>query len=453
MLNMRFSTAICVGAILSSTGAATDSTSPAPGSKVFSLVVDHKYHIFSFVELPRHSILSRIDHSAAASSLLRKQCASHSHDGSKATSLYMSKSNTSGDTLRQSILRGATMKMKTPPNDDRSSFSSSFSSITTATTTTTNISSSKSLQYIDAKIEDGEQETTYTYYIREGKRSEINEITNLLMDAFHPDSQPAFDSYIRRYKCNHLKMMFDAMDEKDRGLFVACAVQKWLPNPEDDMLSRSSPTSTAPSSSSILQSTTSDESSTAAQTSASTIRTESRNTTTPRQNEQIIGFCSIDGRASDPSSKIEYLTPSTLASSAPRPYLSDLGVSPLHRRRGIGESLVYACEEWTRNRGYNTLYLKVDERNEGAMTLYVGNLGYRRVKLPWCEIGRSGNQFDRSVLLEKELFGGNEKNNDKDGRLKRNRLSFNLFKKLWSGRKHVVAKFDDTTSGMSGPPL
>ncbi len=87
------------------------------------------------------------------------------------------------------------------------------------------------------------------------------------------------------------------------------------------------------------------------------------------------------------------------------------------------------------------------------MKLYVGSLGYRRVKLPWCEIGRSGNQFDRSVLLEKELFGGNEKNNDKDGRLKRNRLSFNLFKKLWSGRKHVAAKFDDTTSGMSGPPL
>ncbi len=171
MLNMRFSTAICVGAILSSTGAATDSTSPAPGSKVFSLVVDHKYHIFSFVELPRHSILSRIDHSAAASSLLRKQCASHSHDGSKATSLYMSKSNTSGDTLRQRILQGATIKLQTLPNDDHSSFSSSLSSITTATTTTTNISSSKSLQYIDAKIEDGEQETTYTYYIREGKRS------------------------------------------------------------------------------------------------------------------------------------------------------------------------------------------------------------------------------------------------------------------------------------------
>ncbi|KAL9179514.1 hypothetical protein ACHAXT_008804 [Thalassiosira profunda] len=191
---------------------------------------------------------------------------------------------------------------------------------------------------------------SFSYYVREAQRSEINEIADVLMESFHSDSQPAFDSYVRRYKYNHLQMCFDASDESDRGLFVACAV----------------PDSSA-----------SDE------------------------GEQIVGFCSVDGRAPDPSCKLEFLTPSTLAGTSPRPYLSDLGVSPSHRRQGIGEKLVRACEEWTHRRGHKTLYLKVEKKNAGGYGLYSA-LGYKKTKLPWSsDIAEAAR--NSAVLMEKSV--------------------------------------------------
>mmetsp|Transcript_12297 Transcript_12297/g.25199 ORF Transcript_12297/g.25199 Transcript_12297/m.25199 type:complete len:462 (+) Transcript_12297:160-1545(+) len=461
---MRLSITICVGVMLSTAAATTDSASTALASKIASLVDDKKYNVVAFVE-PKQNIFSSRIAAIDASSLLRKQ-RSYDYDPSKVTLLNLSKSNNSSETLRQRILYGATMKVKSRSNNERSSSSSTSSSKTTESKTTTRSSStfardmtfsmsSKYLQLVGAELEKEENSITFTYYIREGKRSEIDEITDLLMDAFHADSQPAFDSYIRRYKLNHLKMMFDAMDEKDRGLFVACAVPNLQFPAANDLSSPSSQTSIATTSSPTSQPTQSEESSRTAHTPASTIPTNLVNATKPSQNEQIIGFCSVDGRTPDPSSKIEFLTPSTLASSAPRPYLSDLGVSPLHRRRGIGESLVNECEKWAMNRGYNTLYLKVDARNEGAMKLYLGSLGYRRVKLPWSEIGRSGNQFDMSVLLEKKIFGSMEKKEMKD-RVKRRRLPFNLLKRLWNGQNDLVDEFDviaENQNEMNGPPL
>ena len=171
------------------------------------------------------------------------------------------------------------------------------------------------------------------------------------MDSFHPDSQPAFDSYIRRYKHNHLQMLFDAIEECDRGLFVACAVDK--------------------------------------------------SSTTNGEEEQIVGFCSVDGRQPDPSCRLENLTPSVLAGTSPRPYLSDLGVMVSHRRQGIGVQLVRACEAWTHRRGYEKLYLKVEKKNAKGVGLYSA-LGYSETELPW---GKSlpTARWDTSVLMDKSV--------------------------------------------------
>ena len=229
-------------------------------------------------------------------------------------------------------------------------------------------------------IDEEEETQKYTYYIRKGQRSEIDEITDALMDSFHPNSQPTFDSYIRRYKYNHLKMQFDAIEECDRGLFVACAV------PE--------------SSSSSM--------------------------------EEIVGFCSVDGRAPDPSCKVEFLTPSTLAGTSPRPYLSDLGVSTKHRRRRIGEKLVYACEQWTYNRGYKQLYLKVEKENKGAVSLYP-NMGYSKTKLPWgYQVSNTeGNRWDTTLLMEKNI--------DETIQKKQKRKRTWLKKQLWQPIKNSVS--------------
>eukprot|EP00571_Detonula_confervacea_P000748 CAMPEP_0172323188 /NCGR_PEP_ID=MMETSP1058-20130122/48096_1 /TAXON_ID=83371 /ORGANISM="Detonula confervacea, Strain CCMP 353" /LENGTH=325 /DNA_ID=CAMNT_0013039129 /DNA_START=29 /DNA_END=1003 /DNA_ORIENTATION=+ len=251
---------------------------------------------------------------------------------SLSTSLAMSKS--SNQSLQQKILEGAALKLlqkdssgaSTPPPNQAKPMTRETNSI---------------------------PEGQFSYYIREGQRSEINAITDVLMNSFQPDSQPSFDSYIRRYKYNHLQMFFDAIEEDDRGLFVACAV---------------------PASPSSM-----------------------------KEEEQIVGFCSVDGRAPDPSCKIEFLTPSTLAGTSPRPYLSDLGVSKLHRRRGLGEKLVLACEQWTCKRGYEKLHLKVERKNVGAFELYAA-LGYKKTKLPWGkEVGNVGSRWDTTVLLEKSV--------------------------------------------------
>ena len=166
------------------------------------------------------------------------------------------------------------------------------------------------------------------------------------MKAFHP-TPSSYDIYIKNYKLNHLQMCFDAIPTQHRVLLVACSV---------------------------------DES----------------------NEQQIVGFCSVDGRPNDPSSRIEFLTESTLASNCPRPYLSDLGVVPSHRRRGLGQMLVRVCEEWTLERGYDKLYLKVNGNNKGTMKLYKG-MGYVKSVLPGVRNGSTN--WGTDVLLEKSLRG------------------------------------------------
>ncbi|KAL7538509.1 hypothetical protein ACHAXR_008596 [Thalassiosira sp. AJA248-18] len=227
----------------------------------------------------------------------------------------------------------------------------------------------------------------------------MNEITDALMDSFHPGSNHAFDSYIRRYKYNHLQMCFDAIEESDRGLYVACVVP------------------TAPSSSSPFGG---------------------------GEKEQIIGFCSVDGRPPDPSCKIENLTPSTLAGTSPRPYLSDLGVSTLHRRRGIGEKLVRACEQWTHDRGYEKLYLKVDKKNVVGVSLYSA-MGYKQTRLPWVggkDVPTSTSKWDTTMLMEKSV---------KDSMHGERRKRTWIKNQLWKPIKKSVVRYSARVN--KGPPL
>jgi len=238
-------------------------------------------------------------------------------------------------------------------------------------------------------------EEQFSYYVREGQRSEIKEITNVLMDSFHHGSQPTFDSYIKRYKYNHLQMCFDAIPDCDRGLFVACAVP-------------------ASASSSSLD----------------------------EEKEQIVGFCSVDGRTPDPSCKIEFLTPSTLAGTSPRPYLSDLGVCVVHRRRGIGNKLVHACEQWTIKRGYEKLYLKVEKKNVGGIGLYSA-LGYKKTKLPWGkDTGGVDGRWDTTVLMEKYV--------DESMQNERKKRTW-IKNQLWKPIKNSVDRCSARVT--NGPPL
>lgn len=147
------------------------------------------------------------------------------------------------------------------------------------------------------------------------------------------------------------------------------------------------------------------------------------------QRETIVGFCCVDGHPNDSSSKVEYLTESTLAFTCPRPYLSDLGVLPSHRRKGIGQTLVAACEEWAISRGWDKMYLKVDERNEGTEKLYEG-MGYRRTVLPGVRVGSGAKKWGHDVLLEK---GIGAISNEEAGKEKKK-----WFRDIWRRKTSVV---------------
>jgi ribosomal protein S18 acetylase RimI-like enzyme len=77
-----------------------------------------------------------------------------------------------------------------------------------------------------------------------------------------------------------------------------------------------------------------------------------------------------------------------------------LGVVVTHRRRGIGNELVTACEEWTREcgGGHVKLYLKVEKKNGNAVKFYK-SLGYVQTKLPWEGAYSSGGcKWDTTLL-------------------------------------------------------
>jgi ribosomal protein S18 acetylase RimI-like enzyme len=76
------------------------------------------------------------------------------------------------------------------------------------------------------------------------------------------------------------------------------------------------------------------------------------------ENKEVVGFCDADARPCQTKPKL------------PRPYLSDLAVHPDHRRRGIAKALVKASEEFVRGIPRTELFIRVEETNEAAVTMY-----------------------------------------------------------------------------------
>jgi len=285
--------------------------------------------------------------------------------------------------LQQQILNGATEKLRQQARDSQSS-PVAVKQLESKDTDPNNAARG-------TWEEEQARARNCSFFVRHADRNEMDQIVDALMISFHPDSNPSFDSYIRRYKANHLKMCFDAIDESERGLFVAVSRD---PSKQND--------------------------------------------------ERIVGFCSVDGRAPDPDCRVENLTPSTLARTPPRPYLSDLGVSLVHRRRGIGVELVRACEEWTRERGYAKLYLKVEKRNTSGCRLY-SEMGYTKTSLPWpSELNDS--RWETPVLMERSLYVDGD---DRRKRAKRKRtwLKNNVWVPAKSGVRRVYS------SKGKAPPL
>lgn len=68
-----------------------------------------------------------------------------------------------------------------------------------------------------------------------------------------------------------------------------------------------------------------------------------------------------------------------------RGHISDLLVTPLWRRRGVGTALLAAAERAVRARGLGEVTLDVDAENRGALALYARNgyVHYRPAQFPW----------------------------------------------------------------------
>ena len=84
----------------------------------------------------------------------------------------------------------------------------------------------------------------------------------------------------------------------------------------------------------------------------------------------IVGFCDVDAR------------PCATKLKLPRPYLSDLAVDPIHRRKGLAKMIVEASEEFVQSdkvgdgAPFDELWIRVAADNEAALALYRDKLGY-----------------------------------------------------------------------------
>ncbi|XP_031123602.1 probable N-acetyltransferase HLS1-like isoform X2 [Ipomoea triloba] len=63
-------------------------------------------------------------------------------------------------------------------------------------------------------------------------------------------------------------------------------------------------------------------------------------------------------------------------------YVLGLRVSPIHRRKGIGSSLVRHIEEWFLSRNVDYAYMATEKDNEASIKLFIHKFGYVRFKTP-----------------------------------------------------------------------
>ena len=89
--------------------------------------------------------------------------------------------------------------------------------------------------------------------------------------------------------------------------------------------------------------------------------------------EQVIGFCDLDNRL--PNRNTGY-------SCNPRPYVSDLCISPQWRRKGIAKAIIQESEKYSREvLRKEEIYIRVESNNQKALNLYE-SLGYRQIHNP-----------------------------------------------------------------------
>ena len=180
-----------------------------------------------------------------------------------------------------------------------------------------------------------EPSTLVGIHIRDSLYGEIGAVADVIMESFYADSKPPWCHMYRLAEINRLQQGFPYADRDKHRMLVAIAKEQ-------------------------------DGSST--------------------EQERIVGFCDCDLRIPNRPTSYKF---------NPRPYISDLCVSPSVRRLGIANRLVAYCEEFCQQLGQTEVFIRVERKNLPALNLYQ-NLGY-------AEIENDLDDSDKIVVLRKPL--------------------------------------------------
>ena len=89
--------------------------------------------------------------------------------------------------------------------------------------------------------------------------------------------------------------------------------------------------------------------------------------------EKIVGFCDLDDRIPNRPTGYNF---------NPRPYVSDLCISPEWRRKGIAKAMIRESETYSRDvLGKDEIFIRVESSNQNALKLYE-SMGYQQIDNP-----------------------------------------------------------------------
>eukprot|EP00977_Amphora_coffeiformis_P027386 scaffold34608_cov172-Amphora_coffeaeformis.AAC.6 len=178
-----------------------------------------------------------------------------------------------------------------------------------------------------------EEATTLTeIQIRDSLYGELKDAVDVILESFYADAKPPWNHMYRLAELNRLQQGFPYADREMHRMLVAVAKDEG------------------------------------------------------RGRERIVGFCDCDLRKPNQNTSYRF---------NPRPYISDLCVSPSIRRQGVANRLVEYCEEFCKNSGKDEAYIRVERENVAAVTLYT-NLGY-------LEYENHLDDSEKIVILRKSL--------------------------------------------------